>query len=171
MVTNHHFVTLIGVQDFMSDCLTRSIESRVDRAGRNVHRKIFVIFLLLALIAVPFADEVVGKYQFDSLCRSNGIESADLSRARGKRVKVEHLYRLRLNTTILPVSAVEVRLSDPSTGEFLATYKDYYSSGGWLVRLTPISLGNSSPMLFDGNSCGVKKSRDVFSRNKISPIE
>ena len=45
--------------------------------------------IFIVLLASPFVDEVIGMYQFESLCKANGIEGADVSKARGKRVRGE----------------------------------------------------------------------------------
>ncbi|MDA8447275.1 hypothetical protein [Paracidovorax valerianellae] len=53
-------------------------------------------------MASPFVDEVLGKYQFEALCNANGIESADVSKAQGKRVALEVGIGRPLDGTIMP---------------------------------------------------------------------
>lgn len=55
------------------------------------------------MLTLPFVDEIIGKFQFEALCKANGIESADVSRARGKRVKVEYGERTFVEGAIMPI--------------------------------------------------------------------
>jgi hypothetical protein len=66
--------------------LARSIASK---AEKPLTRAAIKWSVLLVLLTLPFIDEIIGKFQFEALCRANGIESADVSRARGKKVKLE----------------------------------------------------------------------------------
>jgi len=126
--------------------------------------------VLLVLLTLPFIDEIIGKYQFEALCRANGIESADVSRARGKRVKVEYSERGLLSGTVMPIKVDDVVLKDAESGQVLALYKDYYAFGGWLMRYTPLGMGSEHPMLFSGNGCGLAVKKNVFYVNRISQI-
>jgi hypothetical protein len=107
------------------------------------------------LISAPFVDEALGKHQFESLCRANGVEGADLSKAKGRRVKVEYSGRVTAEGTVLPTQQSDVTYRDADTGEVLIHHKDYYSKGGWLMRYTWIGMGSDNPMLFSGNGCGL----------------
>lgn len=122
---------------------------------------------LMALLASPFADEVVGKYQFEALCKANGIESVDVSRARGKRAKVHYGERHLVAGTMVPIQVDDVTFRDADSGGTLFHYKDYHATGGWLMRYTPMNMGDSSPMLFDGNGCGSKRREEIFYANQI----
>lgn len=119
------------------------------------------------LTLMPFADEVIGMLQFNALCKSNGIESADISKARGKRVKVEHGGRAPLDGTILPIKESNARFSDADTGELLIQHKEYFAEGGWLMRYTWLSLGSNHPMLFSG-FCDSQKQKEIFKANRIT---
>lgn len=128
----------------------------------------FVIFPIVFF--APVADEFVGKYQFESLCKSNGIESADITKAIGKKVKVKYGERSFVEKTILPIKQNDVYFSDAETGEIVIQHKNYYAKGGWLMRYTPLSMGYSQPMLFAGNSCGLSARRGIFRKNSITLI-
>lgn len=133
-------------------------------------KKPVMVGLTLLLLTAPFVDEVIGMYQFNALCRANGIESADLSKARGKRVIKESGERIPLGDAVLPIRASTEVIRDANNGEVLIQYNDYYAKGGWLMRYTPISMGDPTPMLFNGNGCGWELKDRVFSKNQISQI-
>lgn len=123
--------------------------------------------LFILLLALPFIDEVIGKYQFEALCKANGIESADVSKARGKKVTVEYGERSLLGGTIMPIKESNVLFKDAVSGEVLIQHKNYYAVGGWLMRYTWLSMGSSQTILFHGNGCDQRPTAAVFQRNSI----
>ena len=124
--------------------------------------------IFIALLASPFVDEVIGKYQFEALCKANGIEGADVSKARGKRVKGEYGGRRLVGSTIMPIEERDLLFRNADNNELLFQYKNYYAFGGWLMRYTPLSMGSQHSMLFPGNGCGFATKDQVFSTNQIS---
>lgn len=146
--------------------LATSVASKVEKPLLRATIKWSVLLVLLTL---PFIDEIIGKYQFEALCRTNGIESADVSRARGKRVKVAYGERKFVDGTVMPIKESDVRFKDADTGEVLIQHKNYYALGGWLMRYTPLSMGSPQPM-FPGNGCGFMQRDQIFKTNQISQI-
>lgn len=126
------------------------------------------LLMLLALLVAPFIDEVIGKYQFDSLCKANSIEGADLSKARGRTVKVEYGESRPVKRAILPIKESDVRFRDASSGEILIEHKNFHAGGGWLMRYTWVSLGANHPMLFDGDCIDFLSRKSVFSAHGIT---
>lgn len=124
--------------------------------------------IFIALLASPFVDEFIGKRQFEALCKANGIEGSDVSKARGKRVKVEYGERTSQVGTIMPIKVEDVYFKDADTGELLIQHKNYIAAGGWLMRYTPISMGSPQPMLFDGSTCDVRVEQAIFKINSIT---
>lgn len=133
-------------------------------------KKPAMVGVTLLLFAAPFVDEVIGKYQFEALCKANGIEGADVSKARGRQVKVEYGERYFVDNTIMPIKVSDVFFRDASSGEALIQHKNYYAMGGWLMRHTPLSMGSPRPMLFGGNGCGFKRRDEILAANQISQI-
>ena len=134
-------------------------------------RKAVKLGIFFTLLASPFVDEIIGKYQFEALCKANGIESANVSQARGKRVKLELGVSQPLKGTIMPGTVEQRVYSDADSGEVLIKHKDYYAFGGWLMRYTPLSMGSHHPMLFGGGCIVNYVARDaIFSQNKISLV-
>jgi len=126
------------------------------------------VFTLIVLLSSPFVDEVIGKYQFEKLCKLNGIESADVSKAQGRKVKVEYGDRVPVQGTILPIQESDVSFRDMDTDEILIRHKNYYASGGWLMRYTWLSMGSNHTMLFDGSTCDIRIEQKIFKANSIT---
>jgi hypothetical protein len=126
--------------------------------------------IFAVLLASPFIDEVIGKFQFESLCRANGIQSVDVSKARGKRVKAEYSERGLVGGTAMPIGVDVISVRNTDTSEVLFQYRNYYAFGGWLMRYTPLSMGSRHAMLFSGNGCGLVLKQAIFDANQITQI-
>ena len=124
--------------------------------------------ILLVLLSSPFVDEIIGKYQFEALCKANGMESTDVSKARGKKVKAKYEGERRVTGTIMPIYETDVLFTDADTGEVLIQHKIYRASGGWLMRYTWLSMGSNHPMLFPGGCNDFAARKAVFSKNNIT---
>lgn len=136
--------------------------------SNTAYRGIVKVIIFTTILVSPFIDELIGKHQFESLCKANGIESADVSKARGKKVKVEYGERSLVEGTIIPIKQSEVFFKDAETGEIVIQHKNYYALGGWLIRYTPISLGSNHPFLFGGSTCSVSIRQHIFKKNSIT---
>jgi hypothetical protein len=123
--------------------------------------------IFFVLISLPFIDEVIGKYQLEALCKANGIESADVSKARGRSVKVEFGERKELDGTIMPMKESDVFFKDATDGDVLIHHKTYYAIGGWLMRYTWLNMGSAHPMLF-GGFCDRRLEQEIFKTNAIT---
>ena len=76
--------------------------------------------IVVGAFPLPLADEIIGKYQFEALCKANGIESADVSRARGKRVKMAYTDKGFVESgVLLPTKQDDISLRDADTEEVL----------------------------------------------------
>lgn len=126
------------------------------------------LVILLALLSAPFVDEVVGMRQFEDLCKANGIENADVSKARGKKVKVEYGEHKPVRGTMLPIDVSDVQFRDADSGIVLIRHRNYYASAGWLMRYTWLSMGSNQPIFFDGNCIDFDARKKVFSINEIT---
>lgn len=124
--------------------------------------------IFFVLLSLPFVDEVIGKYQFEALCKANGIESVDVSKARGKRVKLESGESKSIDGFIMPITEYPALLRGSDSGEVLVQYKNYFAHGGWLMRYTWLSMGSEHPMLFSASCATDYVSRDaIFIKNSI----
>lgn len=131
-----------------------------------------LICLVIVVGAFPLMliDEIIAKYQIEALCKANGIESVDVSKARGKRVKLEVEDR-RLIGVMTPGSESDWIYRDEKTNEILFQYKTYYSYGGWIIRMKFLGIERSGPMIFSGGCFTNYMVRDsIFAKNSITLI-
>lgn len=139
-----------------------------NHVGNIKIRAVTKVLIFVALLSLPFVDEVIGKYQFEALCKANGIEGVDVSKARGKSVKVEYGERTLLAGTIMPIKVDDALFRDATSGEILIQHKNYHALGGWLMRYTWLSMGSSQPILFGGSTCDMRKEQEIFKANSIT---
>lgn len=134
-------------------------------------KKPAMVGLSLLLLTAPFVDEVIGMYQFNALCKANGIEGADVSKARGKRVRLEVGSTRPLSGVIMPGAVEDWFYKDASSNEIVIQHKGYFAFGGWLMRYTPLSMGSRHPMLFSGG-CPIDyvNRNAIFSANNITLV-
>ena len=157
-------IAFVALLIWLSGLLTRKM-----RPG--VRKVLLRAVMVVGVFPLMVADEIIGKYQFEALCRANGIESADVSKARGKTVKREVGEPRSSKWTAVPIKEWDWFYKDVDTGEILIHHKAYWAYGGWVMRYTPLSMGWPRPMLFEG-SCAHDYSvrNNVFSINDITYI-
>lgn len=153
-------LALILVWLFASIALARWVGRRVPHGGVR-----FLVTVLLAptLFALPLADEIVGKFQFDRLCEgakeikihktilvgeelyfSDGRwrrADRDIPLAESNRIAGVVKKMLEYETTpyqpveaVMPIATSEVRIKDRRTGDVLAAYREFITRGGWISR-------------------------------------
>lgn len=153
---------LIGLLVWLSGLITR-------RLPLSSNSKTWLrVAIVVGAFPLMLIDEIVGKYQFQALCKANGIESADVSKARGKNVRLEISENTKLQGLMTPGIVDDRFYRDIDTNEILIHHKSYYSYGGLIMRLTPLSMGSSHPMLFPGG-CGAESTiiDSIFRANNI----
>ena len=115
------------------------------------------------------ADEIIGAIQYEYLCKRYGISSADLSKAKGKKVIINRTEGGFVPHTALPIEEDFISLTDAQTKETLATFRAYGTSGGgWLTTYTWVGINGSSPM-FIHSKCFYYQGE--YANNQISIVE
>ncbi|MDG9699612.1 hypothetical protein [Ottowia cancrivicina] len=132
-----------------------------------------MFFTRLAIVIGAFplmlADEIIGAIQYEYLCKRYGISSADLSKAKGKKVIINRTEGGFVPHTALPIEEDFISLTDAQTKETLATFRAYGTSGGgWLTTYTWVGINGSSPM-FIHSKCFYYQGE--YANNQISIVE
>lgn len=130
---------------------------------------VFSILIFPILLVAPLADELVGKWQFESLCKDYAVVNVDEHYAMSRRVVTE----IRERDQYAKGTAVQIRIDpyvyrDSETNQVLVSYHTLHAQGGWLIRFIGISETNA-PLLF--NSGCAPDDRYAFKKNfKIKVI-
>jgi hypothetical protein len=107
--------------------LTRRINNGVLRVGAGL----LAVGMLLPL---PLVDELLGRPQFERLCRENTAIHMDRIAVAGKSVFFQPQPRVEVKGTWLRTFIQPHRFIDSSTGEVAIAYAEVVTSGGVLSR-------------------------------------
>jgi len=119
-----------------------------------------VIFPLLLL--APLADEIIGMFQFEALCKKYAIVEVDEKSAMNRRVVTE----IRKIDEYAKGTAVKIRIDpymyrDIETNKVVVSFHTLDAQGGWLINFLGISE-TRAPLLFR-SGCAPK---DMFGFKK-----
>jgi hypothetical protein len=104
-----------------------------------------------ALLICPLADEIVGGFQFKSICDREAVLKIDPERVRGRTLKQIATQSFRADT-VLRTEEWRNSFVDATTGEELASFKWLRMSGGWFIQVLGISEGNA-PLSINPATC------------------
>nr|WP_320011996.1 hypothetical protein [uncultured Desulfobulbus sp.] len=100
------------------------------------------------LLPLIFIDEIVGKYQFEELCRENS-EVYIAPDSRGRTVYLADTPVEIIHGTWVAMVLRTKRFVDVNTGELVVRCKSARAQGGWFMKL----FFNGKPILCEG-TCG-----------------
>ncbi len=102
----------------------------------------------VALLIAPLGDEIIGKFQFNSLCAKYAVDVVDEAHALNRRVLSERRAVDRYASgTAVRIQIDPYTYRDEETKGVLASFHILTARGGWLVRMLGISE-TSAPLLF-----------------------
>jgi hypothetical protein len=147
-MTGIFLLVVVGLWLWLSIATTRALLGRLQPRW---WRWLVAFFVLVALLVAPVADEVVGGFQFRTMCERDAVLKIDAVKVRGRTLKRLWVESFPANS-VLKIRRVQYQLLDASTDEELGTYATLSVWGGWLVRALGISDGNA-PLLINPASC------------------
>ena len=113
------------------------------------------IFLFIAVL--PFADEIIGRLQFEHECKkaeqyavTDAIRRARLA-IEGKDLTVRESLH-----TLIPIERVTIVMVDATSGERLLTASAHFTYGGWIMR-AGLNLGSFSSCHPEGGNIQLMK--------------
>lgn len=124
------------------------------------------------LLAAPLADELIGKQQFEALCKQDGRpKQADLESARGSTLRVRLEPFKPVADMVLETQAAMYTYSDVQSGKPILIFHTYRTKGGWLIRMLALSETNA-PLTFSSEcrSPHGESLQDSFDRYQIKPV-
>ena len=128
---------------------------------------IVVVFPILLL--VPVADELIGKQQFETLCKRYAVQVVDAPSAMNAHViSVGGSSERNAEGTAIPVRVQPWIYKDTTTGKVVVSYHTLHAEGGWLIRTLGISSTNS-PLLFS-RSCAPLDERSFIKTFNITIV-
>jgi hypothetical protein len=112
---------------------------------RNRNLQLLVQGLIIVILSpLPLADEILGKREFEQLCRENETIFVDKVNAVGRTVYLENMDHEYLTNKWLKIREHNWRYLDATTNELVLSYKEFGAERTWLD-------GNAGrPLLFNG---------------------
>ncbi|TAH10947.1 MAG: hypothetical protein EAZ11_10745 [Curvibacter sp.] len=102
--------------------------------------------VMLLLLVGPFVDHIVGMRQFEKLCAEDGRLEIRPAAVNTKRARQPPSSTVNLEGYVIPISQDTSKIYDWDTGEEIAQYRRFTTSGGRIGGL---------PMLGGKYTCGV----------------
>jgi len=136
-------------------------------------RALIRLGLIAALSPLPLVDEMVGKKQFEQLCKDNSTIQVDRATAAGKTVYLAKMPDVEIKGTWVRVVLKPWRYVDAKTGEPVVSYNTLIAEGGRFIQTLGISEGGM-PLTFRGtcvpaNRPGSIETFKPFGINYIEP--
>jgi len=107
-----------------------------------------ISLMAMIIFILPAVDEIIGKYQFKSLCAKNSIIDVT-ENIEGRTVFLMAPPTVEIQGYVLPIRMQYWKFADKKTNEVVFSYKIFYSKGGFLGRVLQLS-SNGDPVLFYG---------------------
>ena len=127
------------------------------------------LVLVPTLLVAPLADELIGKQQFESLCKKYAVQVIDEQHAPNARVESVG----GSGDWYAAGTAVRIRIQpwtyqDTTTQKVVASYHTLHAEGGWFIRTLGISE-TRSPLLFS-RSCAPPDERAFLKTFNINIV-
>lgn len=114
--------------------------------------KIVKVLLFSLIFVLPFADEIIGGFQFRALCEVETQLKYDEVKLANKTVYPQTINLGDLQGMTVPGSSYSQSYTDAKTHELLLSYKVLNADGGWLSRAIAFNSVHQ-PYTFTGH-CG-----------------
>ncbi len=150
--------------------IAHAVTSRIKSEGLRTIATLMVGALLLPL---PLIDEIIGKQQFEKLCKEYSTIQVDRSKAVGKTVYLATTADVEIKGKWLRILLKPWRFVDATTGETVVRYNTLTVSGGRVAQTFGFSEARV-PLTFANHDCAPKNppaSAQAFEALGIKYIE
>ena len=140
-MTGIFLLVLLGFWTFV--CI-QVVRLAIHRVSSRAWRVVVAPVVFVPLFIMPVIDEIIGSFQFRSLCERNAVLRIDANEGAGKTVRLainpanEIVPGQLLTTYHTRVAFVEV-----ATSREIGSYSSYEAKGGWLIRALGVSETNA----------------------------
>lgn len=118
------------------------------------------VFLIGVFLPLPLINEIIGKRQFEQLCRENDKVQVDRAKAFGRTVYLAESTDIELKYKWLRFVIKPWHFVDATTGETVVSYNTLMADGGLFFRAVRTSEGGV-PLIFKG-SCEPSDAVDLM---------
>lgn len=125
-----------------------------ERSGilNSPKRFLYYLFGLGMLFLMLFGDEILGKMQFDELCRKAEFKLlVDEAELKDKKLIGYPEERIFIQNSWIPTRSIRYTYKDAMSEKIYFLSVFYSVSGGWLSDI--VRLGDSRPLVFANKFC------------------
>jgi hypothetical protein len=158
------FFGILGLWAFAAYKLSKFV---VKFIALDIVRKVTILPVFLLVLISPVLDEIIGGFQFRSLCSKNAVLVVDEEKARGKSVIYQKVKDRELKGYLIPILERYWSYKDVSNDEILVGWTDYEATGGWLSRAMSFN-SSDNPLTFIGHCAPEDGGSTIFKKLNIT---
>lgn len=132
--------------------------------------KVFSFIFGVILFVAPFYDEIIGRGEFEKICREGAVVTVDEEYARGKTVFLDDIKAVKTYSYTLPIITQKWSYKDVYEEKVIVEWSEYRSEGGWLSRRIKL-MGQSDPLTFNGYCYPEGSGSYIFNKLEIKKIQ
>ena len=129
-------------------------------------KRILSPLLVVLIFIAPVMDEVIGAFQFKTLCSTETKLIVD-ENATGKTVVYENVPNKIIHGYAIPITESTESYKDVESKNIVIKWNVFRARGGWLSRNLRV-LQYDKPYIFDGVCLSPKWNPSIFSDLKIT---
>jgi len=124
---------LVGIVVWLAVAVMLSL--RIPRwVGMTKHTVVVSLLLFPIVLTAPFADELIGQWQFNRLCEREAVVTLSPDWEKVKRVAHRDLPIVDLEGYVIPIRLQREEYIDTATGQLFVSKKAFHTKGGFLMR-------------------------------------
>jgi hypothetical protein len=128
--------------------------------GVSKHGAVISVLLFPVVLALPVADDLIGRWQFYRLCDMEAVVTLSPDWEKVKRARRVSSPRSDVAGALIPIYSQGSEYVDADTGKTFMTHPHFYTYGGLLFGRLGLGLGSST-------SCHPKNSEAVAKQINI----
>ncbi len=111
------------------------------------HHTVVALLSFPVVLAVPVADDLIGRWQFYRLCDREAVVTLSADWEKVKKAKAHHLIRTKIVYSLIPIYSHISEYFDIETDRVFLTTNLLTTPGGFLLDRLGLGLGTSSQCL------------------------
>jgi hypothetical protein len=102
--------------------------------GMTKHTMAASVLMFPLVLTVPFADELIGRWQFYRLCDREAVVTLSPGWEKVKRAKREWMNKKKYEGYLIPIDSQGLQYIDRDTGKIFMSNRALFTNGGFLRR-------------------------------------
>ena len=112
--------------------------------GVTKHGAVISVLLFPVVLALPVADEVIGRWQFSRLCEREAVVTLSPDARKVKKARHNDDPVTEIGGCAIPVRVQRVEYVDVDTGQPFLSFKAFHTYGGLLFGRLGLGLGQAT---------------------------